>query len=76
MKLIILLATIALSGCSTSYIRQGDLKAFNSRFIWQTEGFEAHMSTNGASIRLQKSNPDAIMAEAVARGVATGLRLP
>lgn len=69
-----LISAFLLSGCSTSYVRKGDLKAFNSRFIWNTEGFHASINTNGVgSIDIQKSNPDAQTAEAIARGVATGL---
>lgn len=70
-----LLALAALlSGCSTSYITKGDLKAFNSRAFWSTEGFKAEFTTNGAGrVEIQKSNPDAQTAGAVAEGVARGL---
>jgi hypothetical protein len=70
--LLLLLALV--SGCSTSYIAKGDLKAYNSRFIWSTEGFEAEFATNGTGkVKIHKSNPDAQTAGAVAEGVARGL---
>lgn len=71
-SLLILVAMV--SGCSTSYITKGDLKAYNSRFIWSTEGFEAEFATNGTGrVKIQKSNPDAQTAGSVAEGVARGL---
>ena len=59
---ILLIAT----GCSTSYLTKGDLRAYNSRFIWSTEGFEAEFNTNGTGrVKIQKSNPDAQTAGAI-----------
>lgn len=65
---------VVVCGCSVSHISKGDFKAFNGRFIWNTEGFRASLSTNGSgTISIEKSNPDAQTAEAVARGVAAGM---
>lgn len=77
MKTLIIILTIALCGCSTSYLRKGDLTAFNSRFIWQTEGFRAVLDTNGVgSIILEKSNPDAQTAAAVTAAAIEAAKKP
>ena len=60
-------------GCSFSRIERGDFHAWNSRLLWQSEGFEFETRTNGTTrIRLQKSNPDAESLKAVAEGAARG----
>lgn len=66
------------SGCSTSRFTRtlpdgSKLSAWNSRFIWSTEGFEMSYSPSNTTIKLQKANADAQTAGAIAEGVAKGV---
>jgi hypothetical protein len=70
--------TIVLFGCSTSrvVVKRSDgseMRGFNSRWFWNTEGFALHSTaTNAFSLEIQKSNPDAESLKAVAEGAAKG----
>ncbi len=66
-------ASLLFTGCSFSAVKRGDTRALNSRWFWNTEGFELDMETNGtARVRIAKSNPDAESLKAVAAGAAEG----
>jgi hypothetical protein len=70
MKTLTLIFAVALCGCSTSYVTKSNtdgtkFSGFNSRFIWASEGIEMTYNTNGATVKIQKSNPDAVTAAAI-----------
>jgi hypothetical protein len=71
-------ACLALTGCSTSRVAKTSpdgtkISAFNSRFIWSTEGFSLTYNTNGsATVTIQRSNPDAETMGKIAEGAARG----
>lgn len=77
-----IVAAAVLTGCSTSRVTKTmpdgtKFSAFNSRFIWATEGFEATYNTNGtATIKIQKSNPDAQTAAAVTEAAVRAAKTP
>jgi hypothetical protein len=79
MKLLALLAVVAATGCSTSWIEGGGIKAHNTRWFWSSTDFTAELpTTNGASLKvgLKSSNADSQSLGAVAEGVARGLSKP
>jgi hypothetical protein len=73
---LLVLAVIAMTGCSSSYIRGPGFTASNHRLLWMTTDFTASMPmTNGQvfSITLKSSNAQSDAIAAVAEGVARGL---
>ena len=77
MKALAFILLALCGGCSWSGVTRkpdGTVTAYNARFAWQTVGFKLTYTTNFATIELQQSNPDAQVAEAIARGVAQGIK--
>jgi len=64
----------AFFGCSRSSFRHGTIKATNTRWLWQSQGFRASFpTTNGpVTVELDSSNTDTAAISALAEGIAKG----
>lgn len=78
---IALLAASLLSGCNTITFEKQEVangatntvRVSNRRVFWNTDSYEATLSTNSASLKASKSSVDSVAIGAVAEGVARGL---
>ena len=68
------LAALAATGCVQTTLKSPDFTFTTTRFLWNGRIGEASVNTNGTvTLREYRSDAEKI-AEAVARGVATGIK--